>query len=234
MQSSTQHGGGLPLREITPPLTQVAISRKEEDEWRPLAWVSSICILFLIIGLFGLKARPTKEPVPFQRVQVVPVVFTAPAPPEKQQPVLIEKSTSAIAAEEPAPPIVAASDAVQVNFPVAVQSPTAIVAPRYALPPPVQTRPPAAVVTEFNPDSATHGYFPKPKYPAGELAARHQGKVLLLIVVGTDGKPESVDVKESSGWPKLDNAALEKARKDWDFGPGSRRYFDVPVVFQIQ
>jgi protein TonB len=169
-----------------------------------------------------------------ERVQIVPIVFTPPVLPKKEEPVTIDKTSSQVVAPEPAVPVVAVADPAQVAFPVPVQSPIAIVSPRFAPPPQIETKPAAPAVTEFNPDSATHGYFPKPKYPAGELAARHQGHVMLSIVVGSDGKPQTVDVKASSGWPRLDNAAVEKAHKDWDFGPGPIRYFYVPVVFQIQ
>ena len=86
----------------------------------------------------------------------------------------------------------------------------------------------------FSADSNSHGYFPKPKYPPSELSARHQGRVMLSVVVGPSGKAQNVTVKESSGWARLDHAALNKVRNDWDFGPGPVRYYYVPLVFQIQ
>jgi len=236
MEPETHNGRPAPASVVVAPpgLSQVATLRNSDDEWRPLAWVTSICILFLIIGVLGLKPRMIKQATAIERTQVVPIVFTPPAPPQKQEPVTINKTKPRATAPEPAVPAIAASNPAQVAFPVPVQSPRAIVTPGFAPPPQIETKPTAPVVTEFNPDSATHGYFPKPKYPAGELAARHQGRVMLSIVVGGNGKPQSVAVKESSGWPRLDNAALEKARKDWDFGPGPIRYFYAPVVFHIQ
>lgn len=214
----------------------VATSAASEDEWRPLAWVTSICMLFLVIGLLGLRARPLTERAPTQRIEVVPITFTPPPETPKQiQPAIEDSTFPQPTAFAPTTPVVAAAEPAQVAFPVPVQSPTVIVAPRFATPPPVvQPRTAAPVATEFNTDSAVHGYFPKPKYPASELAAHHHGRVMLSIVVATDGKPQSVKIKESSGWPMLDGAAAEKARKDWDFGPGPIRYFYVPVVFQIR
>jgi protein TonB len=108
-----------------------------------------------------------------------------------------------------------------------------LVAPRYASPPPSEpvTR---ATPVAFNPDTNTHGYFPKPKYPPSELSARHQGRVVLSVVVSQSGRPQNVTIKQSSGWSRLDNAALEKVRDDWDFGAGPIRYYYIPLVYQIQ
>jgi protein TonB len=205
-----------------------------DDEWQPLAWTTSICAIFLVVGLLGLKTRPIREPAPDQSVKIVPVVFTARELPQKPTPVRLTTAPSQSSASSPTVAVVAAAEPAQVAFPVPVESPVTIVAPRFALAPPFEIRASAPVATEFNADSATHGFFPKPKYPASELAAHHQGRVMLTIVVSTEGKPQSVEIKESSGWPKLDSVAAEKVRKDWDFGPGPVRYFYVPVVFQIK
>jgi protein TonB len=42
--------------------------------------------------------------------------------------------------------------------------------------------------------------------------------VILSVRVGADGRPESVTVSRSSGFPRLDNAAVEAVRR-WRFKP---------------
>ena len=54
---------------------------------------------------------------------------------------------------------------------------------------------------------------PEPVYPP--ISRRHgeQGRVVLRVLVGTDGEPERIEVHRSSGYPKLDGAAREAARQ---------------------
>lgn len=47
----------------------------------------------------------------------------------------------------------------------------------------------------------------KPQYPHEELAAKHQGTVVLSFKVGTDGKVADSKVQKSSGFPALDESA---------------------------
>lgn len=79
---------------------------------------------------------------------------------------------------------------------------------------------------------------PKPHYP---FAARRQGiegSVVLLVLVLADGSCGGVMVKQSSGYPVLDKAALETVRK-WRFIPARRGAYavetrvQVPVTFRL-
>lgn len=79
---------------------------------------------------------------------------------------------------------------------------------------------------------------PSPPYPAE--AAGFEGRVVLYVVIGADGRPESVTIHESSGSAALDHAALRTVRDAWRFRPAYRagvavRYATyVPVRFQIR
>lgn len=207
------------------------------ENWRRLAWVNSVCCLFLVVGIVGLKNNVAGAKKFIRSDVVVPVVLVQP-PPQTPKPKPIELSTTPSQQSQPllspAPPVVAVVEPTQVAFPIPVEGPVTLVAPRYAAPPTMQASPSVPKPLPFDERANTHGYFPKPKYPPAELAARHQGRVLLAIEVDTNGKVHSVTVKESSGWPKLDSAAVEKVRKDWDFDVGPLRSYYVPVVFQIQ
>ena len=76
-------------------LARLSLPAEYKDAYRTLAWVNSICFLFLLVGIVGL--RPPKVHVrqinPLQ--EVVPVVFT---PPEE-----VPKPQVEIKEEEPEP-----------------------------------------------------------------------------------------------------------------------------------
>jgi len=79
---------------------------------------------------------------------------------------------------------------------------------------------------------------PAPSYPMLARKRGIQGKVLLDVVVKTDGTPMKVAVSRSSGSSILDEAALEAVRQ-WRFVPAHRRgevvqaNVLVPVEFKM-
>ncbi len=79
---------------------------------------------------------------------------------------------------------------------------------------------------------------PAPYYPQSAKRKGIQGKVLLNVVVKTDGSAASVQISRSSGSNELDEAALD-AVKQWKFIPAkSKGQFVqasviVPVEFKI-
>lgn len=84
-------------------------------------------------------------------------------------------------------------------------------------------------------DSAKASFVIRPlaSYPAESRAAGEQGVVVLRLVVDANGRPTSVTVARSSGFPRLDRAAIEAG---WrcrvrDAAPGSR--LDAPVRFNL-
>src|SRR5260370_31134169 len=75
---ATAQGQGYALSDD---LARLCLPAQFKDSYRKLAWVDSICLLFLIIGLIGLKAPPVVERPVVPPTENVPVVFT---PPEDQ------------------------------------------------------------------------------------------------------------------------------------------------------
>jgi len=78
----------------------------------------------------------------------------------------------------------------------------------------------------------------QPRYPPQAIRQRHEGVVVLLILVGVDGSVKNVTVDKSSGYRELDRAAMEAARR-WRFNPTIKNgqkvegYARVPVNFNL-
>jgi protein TonB len=73
--------------------------------------------------------------------------------------------------------------------------------------------------------------YSEPPYPAFAALRVKEGLVLLRVVVSAAGRSKRVKLKQSSGFPLLDQAALE-AVKDWEFDPA--RIGAVPVESVIE
>jgi len=80
---------------------------------------------------------------------------------------------------------------------------------------------------------------PRPAYPRISLRLEEQGAVLLRIHVGADGHVSDVDLLQSSGFERLDQAALAAVRR-WRFDPQLRDgeavagTFDHRIVFVLE
>jgi len=84
-------------------------------------------------------------------------------------------------------------------------------------------------------------YFsnPKPDYPSLSRDRKEQGVVKLRVLVTEEGFAGEVELKESSGYVRLDKAAIN-AVKRWRFRPARRAgtpvadWVLVPVRFELQ
>ena len=76
-------------------------------------------------------------------------------------------------------------------------------------------------------------------YPDSAKTACEQGTVTLNLQIGADGRVSDVSIANSSGYPSLDNAALQSARH-WRFTPARRNGVAVastivqPVRFDLK
>jgi protein TonB len=60
----------------------------------------------------------------------------------------------------------------------------------------------------------------KPEYPPASRRAGEEGTVTVKALVGENGRATQVDVVKSSGFPKLDEAAVQEVQRNWRFVPG--------------
>ena len=77
---------------------------------------------------------------------------------------------------------------------------------------------------------------PNAPYPAESRTNGEQGMVLLRVRTTPDGRPAAVEVKQSSGYARLDRSAVETVWK-WQFRPtpddGTVVWREVPFRFFI-
>ncbi len=75
---------------------------------------------------------------------------------------------------------------------------------------------------------------PKPPYPAMSRRLGEQGKTSVRVLIGPDGQPQRAEVSQSSGFDRLDQAAVATAMR-WRYVPGKRggvpeaMWFSVPI-----
>jgi len=67
-----------------------------------------------------------------------------------------------------------------------------------------------------------------PRYPVDSRRAREEGTVVLSVLLAIDGRVSDIAVARSSGFPRLDRAALDAVR-DWRWSPMMREGTPVMV-----
>lgn len=78
---------------------------------------------------------------------------------------------------------------------------------------------------------------PAPPYPALSLRLNEQGRVIVRVLISKDGHALEGDIAQSSGFDRLDRAAL-RAVMAWRYVPGTvdgqarDMWFDVPIHFK--
>lgn len=237
-----------PLRASSSP-TATPVPRARGPEHHPFILAGVILAHGLLLLLSQLStATPSVEPPPIQVALITPPtpepVAPAPEPPRPKIPPTVKKALPPKPKPLPTPPAPAQTTA-PAAAPTLSDSPSALTAPATTSPeassaPPGKVQEASAVVV-FVPVNINAAYLanPAPPYPPLSRRLREQGKVDLRVLVSADGHPEQVDVKTSSGFSRLDNAALEAVRR-WRFTParqGERSIAStvvVPIIFRLE
>ena len=152
------------------------------------------------------------------------------------------QSIRPIATSAPVRPEPAATAPSQVSSPTALASVTPQTAP--VMPASAasgSTRPaPASVAAVVLPSSdADYLQNPKPAYPPVSKRLGEQGKVIVRVLIAADGTPQKAELRQSSGFERLDQVALATVLK-WRYVPGKRggvpeaMWFNVPINFVLE
>jgi protein TonB len=123
---------------------------------------------------------------------------------------------------ETPPPFVPPPD-VAIEIPAEAPPPTAIRQTTTQLPPPQPPPQPAApvAVQRTPPRSDPRRPLSQPEYPPMSRRAGEAGTVVLEVYVLENGRVGDARVKTSSGYPRLDEAALREVKRSWRLVPGT-------------
>lgn len=221
----------------------VSVSAFDTIEHEPIgariAKFALVLGLHLALGAWALNTKVSlpSEPVPI-RMDVRTIEISAPKKPQEiPKPVVPQASTRPVV-----PRAVAATPPTLLTAPsTANQAPAAFaVAPQQAAPSKEEAPPaPAPVALTAARFDADYLNNPAPVYPALSRKSQEEGKVLLLVQVTANGDAENVQIKQSSGYPRLDDAAMKAVRK-WRFVPARRgteavaSSVVVPLSFRLE
>lgn len=89
------------------------------------------------------------------------------------------------------------------------------------------------------PPRATLGFRPNTDYPLASQMRNEQGKVGLKVLLTEDGTMTDVVVEQSSGFPRLDEAAVRYMKTRWQYQTAAKdkpmpQSVQVAVTFQLQ
>ena len=212
-------------------LARLCLPGAERDPERPLAWVNSVSLVFLLIGLCGARrgyvdiraVAPLDEPVP---VVVEPVVI----PPTDSPPQKTERTDPAA---EAAPVAVVIPSLPNIQFSVPTLGGLVVPATMSAAPPAEPMSVYARILSVA--DTGTGGDRPAPAYPPIAKEQGEQGSVTVILQADGAGNVLSVDLKSSSGYPILDRATVDFIRRHWHLptGTGSRT-FQTTIIYRLQ
>ena len=219
-----------PAYELKDELARLCLPSASRDANLKLAWVNSVCILFLLIGIAGARrgviaikpAPPIEEIVP---VILAPVTLP-PQETTEQKPAEEDKNdTPRVAVVIPQSP--------NVSFSVPTIG-SLVVPASLASAPPLE---PMRTATAINTVSSTGagGERPQPPYPKIALEEGEQGSLFLMLGGDAAGNVVSVDVKEASGFQLLDRSTVEFIKNHWHLPAGSgSQLFQTRITYKIQ
>ena len=165
-----------------------------------------------------LAASPAATPAPAAKPMVKPK--PAPTPPKAARPMPLA------APRAPASP----------TAPSTASAPSAVSAPAAAPAHPAAVADAAPTAPRFDAD---YLHNPAPAYPAMARRNGEEGRVQISVRVSAQGRAEQVEVRHSSGYARLDEAALSTVRQ-WRFVPARRgeeavaASVLVPIVFRLE
>ena len=227
----------------------------------------ALSVVLLHVGFIyalysGLLMRAVELVVPVMMVSQLiepPKPKTAPPPPPPPLPQLPprQQPTPPAAVKQPLKPAAAKAPAVTAPLPMAIADPMpAVNAPLGAIAPqpapaPVATpiaaapavapgpaAPAAQAAVQLPSSDASYLQNPPPPYPPISRRLNEEGNTNVRVLIGVDGVPQRAEIAKSSGFSRLDDAAVSTVMR-WRYVPGKRggvaeaMWFIVPINWQL-
>lgn len=208
-------------------------------------------VLTHVLGIYYLATQNLEKITPIKPAQPMQVSLIAPPAPEPELVPIIEPPKPVVQPKPKLKKVVEKIRPLEVPAERMVEATTVEVKETTPepVPAPVQEAvevkaPPKAepVVVEekIEPPKFGVAYLqnPEPEYPRMSKRLSEEGRVLLHVLVDTQGNPSEVTLKKTSGHERLDEAAIA-AVKTWRFIPATKNkvalsaYVDVPVKFSL-
>ena len=205
----------------------------------------ALVVVLLHVGFIwalqsGLLMRVAEVVVPVELLSQfieppAPKVNTpAPPPPEP----IKKPLTKTITAPTPQP-LAIADRTPSPNAPTGVTTPQPALAPIAAPVAAAPAAPPAPPAVQLPSSDADYLQNPKPPYPPISRRLNEQGKTTVRVLIGLDGQPQRAEIAKSSGFSRLDDAAITTVMR-WRFVPGKRggvaeaMWFNVPINWVLE
>jgi protein TonB len=115
-----------------------------------------------------------------------------------------------------------------------------VISDKPAAAPPPKPAAPAGPTQQASLDVRRMGDRIKPPYPSASRRLGEEGKVILLVRIGVDGRVVNASVDQSSGFPRLDEAAQAHVVKYYRFKPAMsagtpvETQVRVPISFKLE
>lgn len=223
---------GVPVRRAHP------LTRMDRHPYIVIAVIGAHALWIWALQT-GLRQSGQEIVVPIQTLAEMvepPQPRSTPAPPQPKPQPAPAQNTWAL----PRPVAQTASQTVAIIDPIPEpQAPTSIVEPLPTAPPapvavtesrvlPVHKAPSAPPKMVWPSSDAAHLNNPQPPYPQLSKRLGETGVVQLRVHVEIDGTPSQVQIHQSSGYNRLDQAALETVKSRWRFVPGNLGGTPIP------
>ena len=223
--------------------------------------VIALAVVALHVGLIwvlqsGLLLRPAEpmvpvavlaelieSPQPQPQPQPLPMPPAPPVRPVTPAPTVQKKTVPKPVIRPQAQPLAIADPTPSPNAPAGSLNPAPEVTPAPVAEAPsgpaAPSAPTAAPSLQLPSSNADYLQNPKPAYPALSKRLGEQGKVVVRVLIGADGTPQKAELRQSSGFERLDQAALNTVLK-WRYVPGKRggvaedMWFNVPINFVLE
>jgi len=188
-------------------------------QFAPLSFTLLLHGVFLLVIFIGFSQHPVSLPA-LPEITVSLIAPATPAPPAPAPPVVTPKAEppKPIAKVQPTP--VARTPEPAITHPATPPEKPAEATPAPASTPAKAANSESTVITPARFDAA-YLNNPKPAYPPLSRRLNEEGRVVLRVQISAEGTATEVTVHTGSGFPRLDNAALEAVRQ-WRFIPAKQ------------